>query len=270
MKNRVADYELIERLRDGNYGSYWRARPPAWLRADHKEVEVKIVEARIPGSHIRIANELRLHHATQCDELVPILDAGLQGHRLFYASPIASRGNLTNNRTDLTRQARIHAVAAAARAANCLHEVGVAHRDIRPDNIQLFPDGPKLGDLGLAQILVPLGIKTGDGPIGSVAYQAPEVTLGESGSRASDVFSLGVTLHETLSGLSPFPELRGQTLNGAIATMLRPTIIIDPGLTQLEAEIISRCLMIDPSDRFETASDMANELEFLTSKGPKC
>lgn len=262
----VGDYELIERTRDGNYGSYWRARPPARLEMGGEDVEIKIVEARIPGSHIRIANELRLHHATQCKELVPILDAGLQGERLFYASPIAPLGSLAFNNADLDKQARIEAIAAAARAADCLHEVGVAHRDIRPDNIQLFPDGAKLGDLGLAQILEPLGVKTGDGPIGSVAYQAPEVTLGQPGSRASDVFSLGVSLHETLSGESPFPKLKGQTLNGAITSMVQPTIEINQALTEAEIAVISRCLKIEPSERYETARILANELKSLASE----
>ena len=100
----------------------------------------------------------------------------------------------------------ITAVADAARAAHSLHEAGIVHRDINPDNVLLAADGGRLADLGLAQVLQPGVAVTGIGRVESVEYIDPVVLGGGQPSRLTDVYGLGMTLHRALSGIGMSPS----------------------------------------------------------------
>ena len=80
----------------------------------------------------------------------------------------------------------------------------MVHRDIKPANILLDNGHGKLSDLGLAQMLTPGMTMTGVGPVGSIEYMEPDVIWGERAARASDVWSLGLTLHRVVTGAGVF------------------------------------------------------------------
>lgn len=261
----IADYELIEELSDGNYGTFWRARTPARLAVDDDFVAVKVLHERGGvDAYARMVNELRVYKAVGSPYLLPIYDAGHESGTIFYAARYSTRGDLGRHRGSLTTRQRLAAVATAARAAHALHEAGVAHRDIKPPNILLFDDGAKLGDLGLAQILDPTQTNTGLGPLGSLAHQAPEMARGERAGRASDVFALGVTLHTALIGHTVFPALLGLGLVEALKFMLRPEVEVHPDLSPAAAAVIQRCAEYEPEDRYLTALELAEAIDELT------
>ena len=140
---RIADYELLDRLGAGNHGEFWLARPPTrlGLPADVL-VAVKVLGMRATENDFRrMANELRVHASVQSANLASVLDAGHQEGRLFYAMTYYPDGSLEHPARPLERRAVLRAVAGAARACHALHEVGVAHRDIKPGNILIDDKG---------------------------------------------------------------------------------------------------------------------------------
>lgn len=262
---RIADYELTEWLGEGNHGHFWRAAPPDRLGIDAGYVAVKVLDGRASDDEFRrFENELRLFASVQSPQLVRLYDAGHQNGTLFYAMEYFPEGSLG---ADGQREASyvIAAVADAARGAHALHEVGVAHRDIKPTNIMLSDGGGKLSDLGLAQVLNPGQTVTGRGPIGSIEFMEPGMVRGEKASRASDVWALGATLHKALTGRSVFGEIPTSDVLSALRHILASEPSVDDGLDGNLQSVIGRCLAADAQDRPESAQELADLLDAVVS-----
>ena len=153
----------------------------------------------------------------------------------------------------------------AARGLAAAHAQGLIHRDVKPGNILLEPpqDRVKLTDFGLARIAEDTKL-TGTGFVtGTPLYMAPEQALGEEADPRSDLFSLGAILYETASGQTPF------TGNSALAILKqitdvkhRPLRELDPDVPEWLAETVDHLLAKKPADRFQTATDLAEVLEY--------
>ena len=259
----IADYVFVRHIGDGNHGTFWLAQPPPrlGLPADTR-VAVKTLANRANDDDFRrMANELRIYALVSTPDLVEILDAGQDRGRLFYVTPHLPDGSLGNPARPLDRITVIQAVAAAARAAHELHEVGIAHRDIKPSNILLDGDRGRLADLGLAQIVNPGQTATGIGPVGTIEFLAPEVVRGATASRASDVWSLGATLHSVLTGRSLYRGVDSGSLIDALRQVITDRPAIDPSLTRSIAAVVERCLQADPFDRYPTSAELAMALQ---------
>ncbi len=265
----IADYRFVERLGEGNHGTFWLARPPARLGDLGVElVAVKtLVQQATDQDFDRMANELRVYAAVDSPYLAPVIDAGHQQGCLYYATTYYAAGSLGAPARPLERSEVIGAVADAARGADALHEAGIAHRDIKPDNIMLTgaerPARAQLGDLGLAQVLNPGQTVTGIGPVGTIEYLAPEQVQGHQASRATDIWAIGVTLHRTLTGRGVYPSFPVGSLLEALRHVTSSRPAVDPDLEPAVAEVVGRCLDEDPGGRYATASELAEALEGL-------
>lgn len=264
---RIADYQLVRELGSGNHGQFFLAEPPERLGLDAEYVVVKVL-ARNAGDQAfrRVANELKLFASLDSPYLVRLHDAGHQGGVLFYATEYCPHGSLGTPARPLERHEVLTAVARAARAAHALHEVGVAHRDVKPTNVLLSDEGAKLSDLGLAQILSPGQTTTGFGPIGAIEYMDPAVMRGEKATRASDLWSLAVTLHRVLTGESLYGEIPSHDLVAALRHVLNSEPRLSESLDDGERRVIASCLRSEPSARPPTAEALAEEIEALVEK----
>lgn len=258
----IGDYELLEQIGEGNYGTFFKAIPPTRLGLDVELVAVKVLSVHASKSDFkRIANELRVFASLESDHLVEVYDAGHQDGQLFYAMGWYSDGSLAEPSGELDTSSVLAAVEHAARGAHELHEVGVVHRDIKPANILLHKDHGKLSDLGLAQILTPGMTTTGMGPVGSIEYMEPDVIWGERAARASDVWSLGVTLHRVVTGTGVFGPIPEDNVLDALRHVLHSVPALSPSLSSELRPIIERALAAERSERYSTALDFATDLE---------
>lgn len=263
--DRIADYDVVETLVRPGAETYLLARPPARLGLSAETVTVKIVDGRHePDRFRRMSEELRLFAAVDSPYLVALYDAGSDDGRLWYSMEHYPMGTLAEPARFLTLQQRMQAVADAARGAHALHEAGIAHRDIRPANILLGEQHAVLADLELARFLLPGRTVTSTAPVGELEYTDPALIRGERASRASDIWSLGLTLHRALAQQPAYPGLPPEA--GAlpvIRRMLSGAPEISSRLDPPVAELIRACVAPDPSDRPATALALAEQIEAL-------
>jgi serine/threonine protein kinase len=162
-----------------------------------------------------------------------------------------------------SRSQVLRAVADAARAVHALHEAGIAHRAIKPTNVMLAGAGGKLTDVGLAHLLAVGRTVTGIGPIDALEFVEPGALLGRPPGRASDIWSLAVTLHSALTSSSVFGELPSGEVFGALRHVLETPPMLADGLTVGERDLLTWCLQPERSDRPATAAIVAARLDEL-------
>jgi len=157
----------------------------------------------------------------------------------------------------------VRAVANAARGAHALHEAGIPHRNIHPAGIILHTDGAKLADPGLASYLNPGMTLTGRLGVPQVDFIAPDIIRGLPASRATDVWSLGATLHYVVSGQSIFPSLDRSNPVASLSAVLNTAPTIAEGLPQPVDQIVRECIDPNHADRPSSANDLADRLDVL-------
>lgn len=155
------------------------------------------------------------------------------------------------------------AVAIAVQLADGLaaaHAHGVVHRDIKPGNLVMTPDGIKILDFGLARLADSLQLTFESAPCGTAAYMSPEQSRGEEADARSDVWSTGVVLYQMLTGEAPFkgshPDAVVYSIRHDSPRPLRSRVGVP---SELEA-VVMRCLHKDLNGRFQSAADLARAL----------
>ncbi|TAL25262.1 MAG: serine/threonine protein kinase [Frankiales bacterium] len=146
-------------------------------------------------------------------------------------------------------------VAQTAAALQAAHDGGVVHRDVKPGNLLVRPDGVvKVTDFGIASATdaVPL-TRTGH-VVGTAYYLSPEQAAGRSGSPASDVYSLGVVAYECLVGARPFPG--DNPVAVALAHLQAPPPELPATVPPAVRAMVVRALAKDPADRFASAQEL--------------
>jgi two-component system LytT family response regulator len=161
------------------------------------------------------------------------------------------------------------------------HALGIVHRDLKPTNVMINESGrAKVIDFGLAKLLRPVSIlDSGDDTprrgqsdpgriIGTAAYMSPEQVRGAEVDARSDVFSLGATLHEMVSGLPPFRRESGvETLHAVLKEA--PPRLADLGVVGAALDlqpVIDRCLEKEPARRYPSMADLIGDLEALGAR----
>ena len=203
----------------------------------------------------------RLRHPN----IVSVYDVG-EDHDLAYIAMDYIEGqplsDFTSRKAQLPMTEVFSIIADVADALHYAHRESIVHRDIKPANILYHRDSRKVTvtDFGIARILSDQSTQTGE-ILGSPLYMSPEQILGKKVDKASDIFSLGVTLFQLLASELPFKgdniaELSRQILQG------KPADIRDlcPSLPAGARRIINKALQKDPKDRYRDAAEMANAL----------
>jgi hypothetical protein len=170
----------------------------------------------------------------------------------------------------LTLSQTLDYVSQIARALSYAHGNGIVHRDVKPANIMLTPDGrAKLSDFGIAKIEGTTLTIAGQ-VLGTPAFMSPEQCMGNPVDFRSDIFSLGTVLYTLLTGTKPFP---GDTFTSVAYKVVHgeylPPREIDPKLPAPLDEIVARCLAKDPAQRYANAAQLADDIDAVRATLPR-
>ena len=157
----------------------------------------------------------------------------------------------------------VHFIIQILRALQHAHDRGIVHRDIKPQNIMLFPDGTiKVMDFGIARFAREEGKTISDKAIGSVHYISPEQARGDITDEKSDIYSVGVMMYEMLTGVKPFDADNPVTV-ALMHMQTEPKMPreINDSIPEGLEEIVVRAMQKDASKRYQSASEMIKDID---------
>jgi serine/threonine protein kinase len=273
--SRIGPYQVDRLIGKGGMGEVYRARDTRLNR----DVALKVLASGFTGDAgrlTRFAREARTTALLNHPNIVAVHDVGSHDGMPFVISELLHGETLRVRvrQGALAPRIALHYALEVARGLVAAHQVGVAHRDLKPENIFITRDERvKILDFGLAKCSDPASVPSRDEAListlpgvllGTVGYMAPEHVRGLPTDHRADLFSLGVIVHEMVSGAAPFHgDSAVETLN-AILKEDPPPLRYPFGPLPPDLErVVLHCLEKNPDARFQTATDLAFNLEML-------
>lgn len=271
---RLGDFEIVEELGRGGMGTVYRARQVSLNRV----VALKVLSAAMAQSQKLVSRFVteahaaaKLHHTN----IVAVYAQGEHDGHLFYAMELIEGESLdkaihgrsgewfaARAHRDYQKMARL--ISEVADALEHAHSQSVIHRDIKPQNLMLGADGRlHVTDFGLARLFDEPGVTMSGEMLGTPAYMSPEQVGADRRKvdHRTDVFSLGVTFYEMLTGRRPFEGATREQVVARICTT-EPTTPrkLAPGVPVDLETICLRAMEKEPGRRYQTAGEMAADL----------
>lgn len=266
----LGPYTLERLLGQGGFASVWAAQ-----RADGGRAAIKILKPRYAGDgdfELRFRQESQFAANLSHPRIIKIGDIGREGMFVYFtmelfpgslATRLAASGKLAE--ADLLAITRD-----VTEALQFAHGQGVVHRDIKPDNILIGPDGRAVvSDFGIARAVSGYVSATGvNMTIGTPHYLSPEQAQGRPIDGRSDLYSLGITLYKAATGDLPFKSKDWYELARMhVEEPPAPPRIAHPELSRKLERIILRLLAKHPDDRPASAQELLTELDAMQDPG---
>jgi eukaryotic-like serine/threonine-protein kinase len=261
-------YHLTEELARGGMAVVWIAEDTLLAR----RVAVKTLLPALaadPQVRVRFRNEAISAAALADPGIVATYDTGEDDGVAYIVMELVDGPNL---RTVLEQRGRLPVLEAlriargVAVALQHAHNNGVVHRDVKPANVLVPPDGAvKVTDFGIAKAAGAGDLTNTGAIIGTARYLAPEQVLAEPTDGRADVYAVGLLLYQMLTGSLPF---HGDTeMATALARVSRAPDPLPDGIPAAVSAIVERCLARDPVERFPTAGALATAIDGAARNG---
>jgi tetratricopeptide (TPR) repeat protein/predicted Ser/Thr protein kinase len=250
-------YVLVERIGQGGMGEVWKA----WQKDLGRWVALKFVRGDDPEDVGRFVREAQTAAKLSHANIVATYEAGETGGRHFISMEYIDGDDLKKLRLEPRRAMEL--IMLAAEAVQFAHEQGIIHRDLKPHNLMVTDRGRLyVMDFGLAKSMsAPSGLTLSGTIAGTPQYMAPEQARAEPADARSDVYALGATLYELVTGSPPFE-------GKSVAELLRKVLEAEPTpprrlnarLDRDIETIVMKCLEKDPGRRYADARALAEDI----------
>ncbi len=261
-------YELIDRIAVGGMGEVWRAHD----RVLGRTVAAKVLREALVGdadSLARLRTEARNASGVVHPNVAVLLDYGEQDGGGFlvmeYVPGEPLSAVLARERTLLPHEL-LPILTQCARGLHAAHLAGVIHRDVKPSNVLITPDGSvKLTDFGISLGAGQPALTAAGMVMGTAQYLPPELAMGKPARPAGDVYALGVVAYEALVGHRPFTGTNQVDI--AMAHVTTPLPPLPEHVPEPVRELVTAMLAKDPAERPASAADVARRMEQLMADG---
>jgi len=253
---RIGDYEIVQVLGAGGMGQVYKVRNVLSDRVEAMKVLLPNLEGD-PGLADRFLNEIKVQATLDHPNIAKLHTAMKIGNQLVMVMEFVDGTSLST----ILQRGPLPPSAAAGYAAQVLdalayaHARGVIHRDIKPANLMLAADGHiKLMDFGIARVQADKRLTQTGSTVGSLFYMSPEQIKGSDPDGRSDLYSLGITMYEMVTGRRPFGgDSDFQIMSAHLQQAPMAPIEVIPGIPAGLSDIILMAIEKDPAARFQTA-----------------
>ncbi len=277
----LGSYELLELLGEGGMGRVWRARHVKLGR----QVALKVLRPELARDRsvvdrffqeARSVNQINHQHIVEISDFVEE-PSDSREHSVYCVMELLPGQSLAQllERETLDVRRTVFIAQQLCEALGAAHDVGVVHRDLKPDNIFLTEragtsDFVKVLDFGVAKLLqdpsmTPLAQSAQGMILGTPLYMSPEQASGETVDRRADLYAVGTLLYEMLAGHLPFIEASFAklvvTLNQQPPPPLPPLTRAGEAIPEGLQQVVERCLAKAPEDRYQTMAQLRAALE---------
>src|SRR5713101_1992783 len=275
---RLGDYEILDVLGSGGMGRVYKVRNVITDRVEAMKVLLPDLQGHEEVA-ARFLREIKVLAALKHPNIAALLTALTIENQLVMIMEYVEGQSLSSrlNQGAIPAGEALKYVDQVLDALSYAHKQHVIHRDIKPANMMLTPEGTvKLMDFGIARSgTEPRKLTATGSTLGSLSYMSPEQVKGEAADERSDLYSLGISLYEMVTGEKPF---HGDSDFSIMAAQINqpptPPVNLQPGLPKLVNDIILQSIAKAPEQRFQSAnafrqavkqagSDMQNEVTLV-------
>jgi serine/threonine-protein kinase len=251
-------YELVSRIAIGGMGEVWKANDSVIGRL----VAIKILKEEYlgdPGFRERFRTEAKNAALVNHEGIANVFDYGEEDGSAYLVMELVPGEALSTvlEREKILPASRVLSIVAQTAAAlHQAHLAGLVHRDIKPGNLLITPDGTvKITDFGIARLADQVPLTATGQVMGTVQYLAPEQAGGKPASPATDIYSLGIVAYEALAGKRPF---RGESQVAiAMAQIKEAPPELPSSIPEHVRALVMSCMAKKPEGRPRTAHDLA-------------
>ncbi|MEW6368517.1 MAG: serine/threonine-protein kinase [Acidobacteriota bacterium] len=268
---RIGRFEIVDLVGRGGMAVVYKARDPDLDRI----VALKLLRAEDPQMAVRLMNEARAQARIEHECICKVHEVGEADGRRYIAMQYIAGDTLGVAASRMGLAEKVLAVKRAAEAVHAAHRLGLIHRDIKPGNIMVerLEDGswkPYVLDFGLVRDMEAPGLTSTRVLMGTPEYMSPEQASGRIGDVdvRTDVYSLGATLYEVLSGKLVFEGTPFEVISALLGKEPRSLRSIDTRIPLDLDTIAMKCIEKDPEKRYASAKSLAEDLGRFLSGEP--